>query len=230
MGVIQVNFIIPPEIEQGLDNNTLIRYGGVVRNPDGQFVTFLSEDDNSDNNDNCMSDLKNENTKSASNDGNAIIVSGTDSIRKKLSSFLKNNKTIIAGALVVVAVAGITYVVIKNKSKNDKKESSYVSDFNKSLKRYFNEIKNANLTEKTIDALISSIDNLRNIEGAGGETITILIENSDLLIEMVENYTKKFVEANNHSFEKADDSDNEFDSIIHYLSLQKEVFQCCTCA
>lgn len=38
-----VNFIIPPDIQLGLDAGNLVRYGGVVRNQLGHIVTHLKE-------------------------------------------------------------------------------------------------------------------------------------------------------------------------------------------
>lgn len=43
MSVTQVTFDIPPLIQQGLQNGTLVRYGGVVRDTAGHIVTHLKE-------------------------------------------------------------------------------------------------------------------------------------------------------------------------------------------
>jgi len=218
MGVIQVNFSVPHEIEIGLRNNTLIRCGGVVRNQDGSIATHLKEVD-CHNDDDCAV---------AVNNKSAISISD-DSIITKISSFIKNNKgPVIAAGLIVVAVAGISYVIIKNKSTNDKKVPTYVDDFNNSLKKYFNEIKNTNLTVETINALINSIDNLKKNEEIGDVTTAILIENSEILIDMVKNFTEQFTKVNSYAFDKKVDLSNDFDLIKHYLIIQKDVFRQCS--
>lgn len=43
MSVIQVAFDIPPAIQKGIDEGTLIRFGGVVRDTAGHVVKHLDE-------------------------------------------------------------------------------------------------------------------------------------------------------------------------------------------
>lgn len=78
MAVAQITFEIPLEIQKGIDEGTLIRFGGVVRNQAGQIVRHLME----------------------------IPVSKVDSnaIGSKIMGFAKRNKYFLIGTVIVTAL------------------------------------------------------------------------------------------------------------------------------
>ena len=202
MSVTQVAFDIPPLIQQGLQNGTLVRYGGVVRDTAGHIVTHLKE----------------------------IPVPKADSALKKMGSFIKKNKNpiiIITASAIALTVAGISYVVIKNKNQEEEKIPTCVVSFNEAFTKYVTEIKEGNLSESTLDTLLNSIDDIKQTEKSGSITITIPIDNSEVLIGMLKSYTEKLAAANNYIYETDADSTNEMEQIKRFLTIQKEIFQHC---
>ena len=199
MSVMQIAFEIPPEIQQGLLNGTLVRFGGIVRDSAGHIVAHLKE----------------------------VPVPKADSELKKVSTFMKKNKNpiiIISVTAAALAVAGFSYVIVKNKNKEENVPACIVN-FNEAFTNYVNAIKEGNLTEETIDTLLKSIDELKQNEESGNITITIPVENSELLIDMIKSYTEKFAAANNYTFELNSEVNTDIEQIKRYLSIQKEVFQ-----
>lgn len=202
MSVTQVAFDIPPLIQQGLLNGTLVRYGGVVRDTAGHIVTHLKE----------------------------IPVPKADSALKKMGTFIKKNKNpiiIITVSAIALTVAGISYVVIKNKNQKEEKIPTCVVSFNEAFTKYVTEIKERNLSESTLDTLLNSIDDIKQTEKSRSITITIPIDNSEVLIGMLKSYTEKLAAANNYIYETDADSTNEMEQIKRFLTIQKEIFQHC---
>ena len=202
MSVTQVAFDIPPLIQQGLLNGTLVRYGGVVRDTAGHIVTHLKE----------------------------IPVPKADSALKKMGTFIKKNKNpiiIITVSAIALTVAGISYVVIKNKNQKEEKIPTCVVSFNEAFTKYVTEIKERNLSESTLDTLLNSIDDIKQTEKSRSITITIPIDNAEVLIGMLKSYTEKLAAANNYIYETDADSTNEMEQIKRFLTIQKEIFQHC---
>lgn len=199
MSVMQIAFDIPPEIQKGIDEGTLIRYGGVVRDTLGHVVKHLDE----------------------------VPVTKTESGVNKIIEFAKKNKNFLIGTVIVTAIAGITYVVVKNKKNEEVKIPKCVADFNEAFMRYIDSIKNGTVDEVKIDDVMKALDEIKKHQEKGNIDITFSIENANLLLDMVRSYTIRFAEAN--SYEILDDleNENEINSLQHYLKIQKQVFKKC---
>ena len=204
MSVVQIAFEIPSEIQTGLMDGSLIRYGGIVRDTAGHIVTHLKE----------------------------VPVNKSEGTLKKAGEFIKNNKNpiiIISIAATVALVAGITYVVVKKKNENVIEVPKYIVDFDKAFSDYIYAIKNGNVDEHVIDSLLNTVIELKKNEESGNITITIPFENAELLIDMVKNYTIQFAAAND--YEVDDNVETNMDEIFtlqHYLNVQKQII--CKCA
>ena len=204
MAVEQITFEIPPVIQQGIDNGTLIRFGGVVRNKAGHIVKHLKE------------------TSVSKADNNAS--------KNQIMEFAKKNKYFLIGTVIVTAVAaGVTYVVIRNKKNEDVKIPKCVADFNESFLEYVESIRNGAVNEEKIDRVLIALEEIKKNHENGNINITFSIENVSLLLVMVRKYTIKFAEANAFEMVEDDcDKENEIGSLQHYLKIQKEVFERCS--
>ena len=203
MSVKQVAFEIPPIIQNGIDNGTLIRYGGIVRDQAGKIVKHLDEV--------------------------PIPKADSNAQQNSIISFAKNNKYLLIGTVLVTAIAaGITYVVVKNRKNQEVKIPKCVADFNKSFILYIDSIKNGTVTEKKIDRVMAALDEIKKHQDNGNIQITLSIENVSLLLDMVRDYTIKFAEANSFKMpEDISDSENVIYNLQHYLKIQKDVFEKC---
>ena len=199
MSVIQVAFDIPPAIQKGIDEGTLIRYGGVVRDTLGHVVKHLDE----------------------------VPVSKKKNSVNKIIEFAKKNKNFLIGTVIVTAIAGITYVVVKNKKNEEVKIPKCVADFNESFMRYIDAIKNGTVDEAKIDDVMKSLDEIKKNQKKGNIDITFSIENAKLLLDMVRSYTIRFAEANSYEIAESLEKQNEINSLQQYLKIQKQVFKKC---
>lgn len=205
MVVKQVAFEIPDVIQKGIDNGTLFRFGGTVRNAAGHIVKHLDEV--------------------------LVPIEERKVASKNLMEFVKKNKNIFIGlgVIFVVAVAtGITYVVVKNKKGEEIKIPKCVADFNEAFMSYIDSIKKENVSKDKIEKVIVALDNIKKEQIEGNIDIEFLIENASLLIDMIKNYTEKLAEGN--SFEITDYEPQNAEEIIclqHYLNIQKQVFDQC---
>lgn len=201
MAVAQITFEIPLEIQKGIDEGTLIRFGGVVRNQAGQIVKHLRE----------------------------IPVSKVDSnaIGSKIMGFAKRNKYFLIGTVIVTALTvGVTYVVVRNKKNEEVKIPKCVVDFNEAFTEYVNSIRKGNVNEEKIEKVMIALEELKMNQENGNINITFSIENTNMLLSMVSNYTIKFAEANSSEIPEADiDKENEINSLQHFLKIQKQIFE-----
>ncbi|WP_349948424.1 hypothetical protein ABFV83_08315 [Lacrimispora sp. BS-2] len=204
MAVEQITFEIPPVIQQGIDNGTLIRFGGVVRNKAGHIVKHLKE--------------------------TSVFKADNNASKNQIMEFAKKNKYFLIGTVIVTAVAaGVTYVVIRNKKNEDVKIPKCVVDFNESFLEYVESIRNGAVNEEKIDRVLIALEEIKKNHENGNINITFSIENVSLLLVMVRKYTIKFAEANAFEMVEDDyDKENEISSLQHYLKIQKEVFERCS--
>ena len=199
MAIQQIAFDIPLEIEKGLKDGTLFRFGGVIRDATGAIVTHLKE------------------VPVPKAKGNAIL------------DFAKKNKNVLIGTAIVVsaaAVAGITYVIVKNKKNENEEVPRFIANFNKYFEQYLNSIKSSSVSEDDIDNVILALKEIQKNQENGIISIEFSIENLSTLIDIIKDYTINFAKAN--SFEIASlecDSKNEIAQLQHYLEIQKQVFE-----
>lgn len=204
MPITQIAFDIPAPIQTGLDSGTLIRFGGVVRNQAGHIVTHLKEvplpkADNSD---------------------------GIN----KIVAFAKKNKYILIGTVFVTTAAavGITYIVVKNKKNQKVKIPKCVADFNQTFIEYIDSIRNGSISGEKINKVIAALEEIKQHQAGGSIDISFSVENVKLLLDMIEDYTMKFAQAN--SFDLSDDhfvAEDELCGLKHYLDIQKQIFEIC---
>ena len=212
MGNTQVAFDIPPAIQKGIDAGTLIRYGGVVRDQAGHIVKHLKE-------------VKV--VKSAENVQKAVpAVQESGNALGKIVQVAKKNKYAIIGTAVAFVVAGITYVVMKNKKGEKVVVPKCVADFNSALMTYVDAIRKKKVTEAHIDNVLSALDQIKENQSKGYIEGDFSFENAELLIKMIRDYTVALAEANN--YEITDNIEIRNDNIIDlqtYLNIQKKVFE-----
>lgn len=212
MGITQVAFDIPPAIQKGIDAGTLIRYGGVVRDQAGHIVKHLKEV---------------QVVKSAENVQKAVpAVQESGNVLGKIVQVAKKNKYAIIGTAVAFVVAGITYVVMKNKKGEKVIVPKCVADFNSALMTYVDAIRKKKVTEAHIDNVLSALDQIKENQSKGYIEGDFSFENAELLIKMIRDYTVALAEANN--YEITDNIEIRNDNIIDlqtYLNIQKKVFE-----
>ena len=212
MSTAQVDFIIPSDIEQGLQNGTLIRFGGIVRNEAGQIVKHLEEVD----------DLANEDVKE---NADPAAEEETNSLNPILE-FVKENKILIAGAAAIAAaVGGIVYFVRRSKKRKQKAVSQCVADFSQALMAYVDAIRLKCVSQEHIDAVLNALDAIKENMDKGLIDSGFKLENAALLLEMIKDYTEKLADAN--GYELPDGIELRNDNIVDirkYLAIQKDVF------
>lgn len=201
MAIKQVAFDIPSAIEKGLEDGTLFRFGGVIRDTTGAIVTHLKE-------------VPVPKAKS-----NAIL------------DFAKNNKYVLIGTAVVTAIAaavGITYVVVKNKKNEEEKVPKCLIDFNQSFSEYLDSIKKGSVNEEKIDDIISALKEIQSNQENGYLRIDFSTENVNMLLDMIKDYTIKLAKANSFEIPEHNlDYDDKIAKLQHYLQIQKQVFEKC---
>lgn len=200
MAIKQIAFDIPLAIEKGLEDGTLFRFGGVIRDATGAIVTHLKE----------------------------VPVPKTKS--DAILDFAKNNKYVLIGTAVITAIAavGITYVVVKNKKNEDEKVPKCLIDFNQSFSEYLDSIKSGSVNEEKIDDIISALKEIRKDHENGYLRIDFSIESVNMLLDMIKDYTIKLAKANSFEIPEHDlDYDDKMAELQHYLQIQKQVFEKC---
>ncbi len=203
MAVEQIAFEIPPVIQKGIDDGVLIRVGGVVRNKAGQIIKHLEE------------------VPIHKGDSNAS--------KNKIIEFAQKNKSFLIGTIIVTAItAGITYVVVRNKKDEEVNIPKCVADFNEVFTEYIDSIRKGAINEEKIDKVMKALEEIKMNQKNGNISITFSVENANILLNIVSNYTIKFVEANLSEMpEDCFDKENQIDSLQHYLKIQKQIFERC---
>lgn len=102
----------------------------------------------------------------------------------------------------------------------------FVVDFNEAFTEYVNSIRKGNVNEEKIEKVMIALEELKMNQENGNINITFSIENTNMLLSMVSNYTIKFAEANSSEIPEADiDKENEINSLQHFLKIQKQIFE-----
>lgn len=200
--IVQVAFLIPAHIQQGIDAGTLIRYGGIVRDTAGHIVTHLKE----------------------------VPVEKVEEGAGKLLDLVKRNKFIVCTVVVVsaAAVAGIVYKVVKDKNNKEVKVPQYVVDFNDSLVDYLDSIRKGSVSEDRIDKVIAALEVVTKNQADGAINLELSPENTSALVDMIRDYTVQFAAANSYSGQiEAPPNVSQLSSLCHYLNVQKQVFAEC---
>lgn len=204
-----INFYIPPEIQAGLDSGVLIQFGGVVRNSFGRIVKLL--------------DQAPEPVESVEKMVRAAA--GTKSMPAKPAM-------IIGGALVVATgVAGAVVYAAKKRRAGKAAMPECVKNYNASLGRYLDAIREERLDADIIDQLISDFDAVREFSDESGSSIKLDLstKQGEALSKLVADYTRQLAEANSIDLDEfqgqAQDSGNgAVVDLRRYLAVQKKIF------
>lgn len=140
----------------------------------------------------------------------------------------KYSKYFLIGTIIVTAIAGITYIVIKDKKNKETKIPKCVADFNQAFIAYLDAIKQGTVNERKISEVIHALEEIKNSQDKGDIDLVLSVENIDLLIEMVRNYTSELAKANSFSIpEDSCDIEDKIINLQHYLEIQKQIFETC---
>lgn len=203
MAVEQIAIEIPPVIQKGIDDGVFIRVGGVVRNKAGHIIKHLEEV--------------------------PIPKGDSNTSKNKIIEFAQKNKSFLIGTVIVTAItAGITYVVVRNKKNEEVNIPKCVVGFNEVFTEYVDSIRKGTVNEEKIDKVMNALEEIKMNQENGSISVTFSIENANILLDIVSNYTTKFVEANSSEMpEDCFDKENQIDSLQHYLNIQKQIFERC---
>ncbi len=203
MAVVQEAFDIPADIMTKILTGEYRRIGGIVRYAvgpkKGQIVKHLDP-----------VDLK--------------VAEQAKGIGAQMLQFAKHNKKglVVGGALAGAAAAG-GYIYYKVKTH----EPAVVTKFRVALRAYIVEIRKGNLEIDTIDALMSTLDDLKKHKDYEKYKITLSTEDLDTLVNRIYEYTLMLA-ANNKvelTEEELSRSDNSILNLQNYLRTQKRIFE-----
>lgn len=168
MSIEQISLYIPKEIEVGLANGSLQRFGGVVRDNAGHVVAHLKE----------VPGLK-----------------STGQTLKSAAKLVTNNPlaTAVAGAAVGIG-ATVVAVAIANKHRSSPKRLE--NNFKKSFEKYLFSAQASNIGLKDVRRLIDDLDALEEISQGGEYCVDGDRNLWDLLLGSISEYTLKFADAN----------------------------------
>lgn len=203
MAVVQEAFDIPADIMTKILTGEYRRIGGIVRYAvgpkKGQIVKHLDP-----------VDLK--------------VAEQAKGIGAQMLQFAKHNKKglVVGGALAGAAAAG-GYIYYKVKTH----EPAVVTKFRVALRAYIAEIRKGNLEIDTIDALMSTLDDMKKHKDYEKYKITLSTEDLDTLVNRIYEYTLMLA-ANNKvelTEEELSRSDNSILNLQNYLRTQKRIFE-----
>lgn len=201
--IVQPTFYIPPDIANGLLSGEFIRYGGVVRNTAGQFVTHLKEIPTPE-----------KAVEEVANRGAAGIK--TPWVR------------VGVGVLTLMAVgSGIVVAVSKRKKKAKPEVPECVQKYNDSLRAYLEAIHTGSLDADILERLIMDLDAVMSYGEAGDTTVAVSAEQLATLTRVVVEYTGKLAEANAIELDEQPVEDSEGGAVVglrRYLEVQKRIF------
>lgn len=202
--IIQPTFDIPPDIEAGLNSGDLIRYGGVVRDRMGNIVKHLKEVPGSAN--------------------------SQESLGRVAASVKRPWVIITAAALSAVAVGVTAVIAARKREETGKPEvADCVENYNISLRAYLEAVREGNLDADIIGQLISDLDAVKAYSSNGSITVGFSTEQSETLVNLVVDYTRKLAEANSVELNEiqgqapASENDTVVD-LRRHLEVQRQIF------
>ena len=202
MSVKQMEVVIPPEIEDGINKGLLELYGSIVRRAcgpgKGQIVAHLK------------------------------TIEHGDDIRKQAARsvgvFTKYKTVIIVGVCGLVGV-GVSAVGIALYHKFG--PPAVVNRFNSALKAYTNALKNGELEVDQITEMKDSLAALQNLEKF---KVKISIQQMNELVDIIRDYTIWLAKTNSYKLpveevEEQRVSGNNVVDLTKYLDIQKTIFE-----
>lgn len=168
MTIQPTSFYIPPAIQAGLDAGVLHRFGGVVRNNQGQIVKHLKE--------------------------LPITPEAQEAAAKKLVAALKDHKGVVVAGLALAGTAVGGFVYLSTKKRRCAQAS--VERYDASLQTYLEALRAGTLDAEVVTQLMSDLDAVRALADKGIITVDFATEPSATLVNLVVDYTKQLAEAN----------------------------------
>lgn len=151
-------------------------------------------------------------------------VARAQNIGVKVLQFAKNNKEgLVIGAVVagIITTGGVVYHKIKSR------EPEVVKKYHAALRDYINNIRNGDLSMKSINCLLDALEELKQNKNYEKFKIELTTEELNVLVNRIYDYTIKL--ADNNSVELTDDelsfSDNVILNLQKYLKAQKRIFE-----
>lgn len=172
-----VTLAIPAAIQAGLENGSLVRWGGTIRDTAGLIVTYL--------------------------DDAPITPTFVESLLARSAAAVRSVPAkpamIIGGAIFAVgAVAGGVALVARRAEGNNVQEPDCVAAYNASWSRYLNAVRDGDLDADIVGQLITDLDAVAAYVDGNGRRIKLDYKSKQgqALIELVGEYTKKLADAN----------------------------------
>lgn len=166
MTIQAVHFDIPSDIQVGLDSGDLFRFGGVVRDSFGHIVEHLKE---------------------------VPFTEESQEAVGRVAARLKNPWVITALGLSAVAAGGsMAFLTVKKRKQIRKRLESY----NASLRAYLEAVRDGAMNVGIISQLISDLDAIKEQSDDDSITVDFPTEQSEKLVNLAVNYTRKLAEAN----------------------------------
>lgn len=198
----QSTFVIPPELEAGLQSGDLTRCGGVVRDSAGRIVKHLDE---------LQPPAKHE-----------------DAVAR-LAAALRQ-RSFVTGLVGAMAVAGGgAFVAVRRRRGAGAPE--YVRDYEVSLRSYLEAVREGRLDEEAIDRLISALDAVvvRSDGHGDGIRLDFSTEQAEMLVDVVVGFTRQLAEANSIDLARLQDAtpapgDGTVVDLRQHLVVQKKIF------
>lgn len=203
MAVVTEAFDIPMDIMTKLATGEYRRLGGVVRvaiGPNkGQIVKHLDP-------------VKVESALQA------------QKLSTKVLEFSKRNKkTLVVGAAIAgtITVASLTYQKIKSR------EPEVVKRFHVALRKYIRDIRNGELSIKSINCLMDTLNDLKQNKNYEKLKIELTTEELNVLVSRIYEYTIKLADDNAVKLtdEELNISDNLILNLQKYLKAQRRIFE-----
>lgn len=147
----------------------------------------------------------------------------------EVSSSVLNSKGLLIGlgiGAVAIVITGITAgLIIHYKNKKQAILAENQAEFNRCLKQYIEEARNGKLQLKTVDNLISAIDNISLKDKNGAVVLTITVEDFMELLKAVYDYTKKMAAQKSLTIKNFELStqENSVKEFRHCLELQRKI-------
>lgn len=201
MTIQPANFYIPPVIQAGLDAGVLVRFGGVVRDNQGQIVKHLKE--------------------------LPISPEAQEAAAKRLVASLKSHKGVVFIGLTTVgtAVGGVIYLSAKKR----REAQATVDRYDLSLQAYLEAVRAGTLDAEIVTRLMSDVDAVRALADKGTITVDFSTEPSATLVNLVVDYTRQLAEANNADLGALQDlkptaGTDTVSYLRHHLEAQRRIF------
>lgn len=232
MAIQQVTFEIPDEINQRILEGEYSRKGGIVRDSGGRIVLHLLETDRLSD-EASLSCLK---RSAATKAQKGELMHMCEVLGLRALDFAKRNKKALIVAGIAFVSAGAIGAIIHTTKKREGERTINLRQekersFNHALKSYLDSLNNRQLNEQSLVAVIESLDALKQLEetaGANDAFVCLTLEQLELLIPLLKEYTERFARANEMTLNdppeiSPDDHDSKIIVFRHYLEEQKRL-------